>query len=1410
MLTKKPFRFSLALSSLLICLSVLFAMSANARGLDDAPAEISLEDVGSQAHQGLAVASQVPGREVEPNDFYTQANAISSALVAGEINPVGDVDYFSFAANAGDRLFVAVQSASSSSSSDSQIDIFDRDGTPLLEKNDDDGTFSLLSSTVAGLPIAEDGTYYVRVKHASNNLLISPYYLHLTLQSGSPSAEVEPNDTTVSAQVLPAEGWVMGTISGTSDVDLYSLDLNAGDSVYIALDMDPERDGVTWNGRAGFGLFANSFVVANDSSTTSPNSEAFFLTVQEAGTYTVYVDASSGAGASATYHLSVDVQPKTSTAATCKTYRPDLPLVLGPNDSTQATTDLIVPYASVISDINLTLELTHDSLSDLEVTLNAPNGLSTTLLGSLSWSQFDNVNIGLDDEAVLPAGAAEVWEGVIYQPSPGGRLSTFDGANPQGTWSLTFTDENDNSGTLSDLEFELCYQPTPVITLEKTVGTTAGVCASTNEITVDPGSNVYYCYTVENSGTITFTSHSLVDDKLGSLLDQSNQSMSLAPGERYSVTLMHPITQTTINHATWNATDGTDSISATSSATVTISTPAIELQVTVGSEPDMCASTSELSVMSGTEVYYCYNVSNTGGITFTEHDLVDDRFGTILDNESIVLPPGEQYQLIRSATLTESTTNHATWSAEGAESSENAQSEASAQVTILTAGLELTKTVGIQADTCATTDAISVTTGTQVHYCYLLANRGDVPLTSHRLVDDQLGSLLITDSLQIAPGESYSLTHSTTLTESVVNQATWSAQISPTLRLTHTDSATVTILTPAIELQVTVGTEPDTCASTSFVRVMSGSEVYYCYLVRNTGGTTFTEHDLVDDRFGMILDNESIVLPPGEQYELIASATLTESTTNHATWSAEGAESSENAQSEASAQVTILTAALELTKTVGIQADTCATTDAISVTTGTQVHYCYLLSNRGDVPLTSHRLLDDQLGSLLITDSLQIAPGESYSLTHSTTLTESVVNLATWSAQISPTLTLTHTDSATVTILTPAIELVVTVGSEPSTCASTSELRVMSGSEVYYCYLVRNTGGTTFTEHDLVDDRFGTILDNESIVLPPGEQYELIASATLTESTTNHATWSAEGAESSENAQSEASAQVTILTAALELTKTVGIQADTCATTDAISVTTGTQVHYCYLLANRGDVPLTSHRLLDDQLGSLLITDSLQIAPGESYSLTHSTTLTESVVNLATWSTQISPTLTLTHTDSATVTVLAPIIGMNQHLIELSQNPDEVISHTMMISNSGNMPLEWTVTEEAPQTRGACTATDIPWLELSPTSGTTAPGSADEITIDFDATLMEANVYSATLCIENNDPTHPQMRVELTFTVLDVPTTLEIAHLSADNPTKWPWALLVVGGVLLLIGSVRWYVSDGLPNRSFDEQIQPK
>jgi hypothetical protein len=99
----------------------------------------------------------------------------------------------------------------------------------------------------------------------------------------------------------------------------------------------------------------------------------------------------------------------------------------------------------------------------------------------------------------------------------------------------------------------------------------------------------------------------------------------------------------------------------------------LDLEVTVGTEAEVCAETDSISVAPGTMVYYCFTATNTGNRSLRVHNLVDSELGVILDDVNQFLedshgedPPAEDsvFSIISDPVTIDSTvTNTATWSA---------------------------------------------------------------------------------------------------------------------------------------------------------------------------------------------------------------------------------------------------------------------------------------------------------------------------------------------------------------------------------------------------------------------------------------------------------------------------------------------------------------------------------------------------------------------------------------------------------------------------------------------------------------------------------------------------------------------------------------------------------------------------
>lgn len=417
---------------------------------------VSAMAAGVFALPAAALAHRLP-QEIEPNATAGEATPlVAPARIQGNILPNGDVDVYSFTASAGDRVFAATMTSwSASASTDSVLDLLDTDGTTVLETDNDDGTLGATSSSIAGAVIPADGTYYLRVRHSVATGQLRPYELYVVLRGGLQQVEVEPNDV-FPGTPLSGTGWAGGALANGLDVDNYAIDLQAGETVFVSLDLDPERDTVEWNGRVGLGTFGGLVLVVNDAGAETPDSEALFMTARNAGTYGIQVLSATGVE-SGTYQLSAQIFPAPPPCLVANSLNVPVAIPAGPG---VATSTLDLPPGTTIGDLNVSIDLTHNFMADLDVTLTSPSGTVVALftdVGSSTSGVQTAMSMNLDDEAAVPAGTFTVVDGLVYKPELATRLEWFDGQDTGGTWTLTIHDDAaGDGGTLNGWGLTIC------------------------------------------------------------------------------------------------------------------------------------------------------------------------------------------------------------------------------------------------------------------------------------------------------------------------------------------------------------------------------------------------------------------------------------------------------------------------------------------------------------------------------------------------------------------------------------------------------------------------------------------------------------------------------------------------------------------------------------------------------------------------------------------------------------------------------------------------------------------------------------------------------------------------------------------------------------------------------------------
>jgi subtilisin-like proprotein convertase family protein len=169
----------------------------------------------------------------------------------------------------------------------------------------------------------------------------------------------------------------------------------------------------------------------------------------------------------------------------------DVPKAISDSGTSTTTSTLYFPDSMIIQDINLVnLAGTHTWINDIEFTLISPQG-TMVLAMARRCSNQDNFDINLDDESAIPLTLAPCppTDGGYYQPS--NPLSTFDGEDAKGTWTLTVNDYvSGDGGSLNSWGIEVtapsttynCSGTDPVISNKTFAAGEVITCIGTNSL----------------------------------------------------------------------------------------------------------------------------------------------------------------------------------------------------------------------------------------------------------------------------------------------------------------------------------------------------------------------------------------------------------------------------------------------------------------------------------------------------------------------------------------------------------------------------------------------------------------------------------------------------------------------------------------------------------------------------------------------------------------------------------------------------------------------------------------------------------------------------------------------------------------------------------------------------------------
>ena len=636
----------------------------------------------------------------------------------------------------------------------------------------------------------------------------------------------------------------------------------------------------------------------------------------------------------------------------------------------------------------------------------------------------------------------------------------------------------------------------PALTLDK-------VAAAATYANV--GDNLAYTFTVTNSGNVTLNNVVVTDP----LVPTFNCTIAtLAPGAvNSSCATTYQVAQADINAGQVNNTasvgaNAVRGLNPTATDTATVGGPLRSPSASI-----VKSATPATYAAVGGVVSYSYQVTNTGNTSLTGAVTIsDDKLSTVNCPALPIagLAPGGSLTCTASHTITQadldagSLTNTASASANSSTGAITSPADSATVTAVPAPALRVVKNAGAIADN----DGNGPDAGDTIAYSFTVNNPGNVTLSSLTITDPLLAGAtppvsVVCPVTTLSPGASttcgatYILTQAKIDAGSVTNTATATASppsgpavsdLSGTTAGNDTPTVSSIPSAPAIAVIKTAGTVNDLDGNGAD----PGDTIAYTFTVSNQGNVTLASVRVADAKISGINCPVSS-LAPGATTVCNGTYTLDQNdvnagqVTNTATASGtspKGAvvtDQSGNSITDNTPTVSPINQlpVVAVVKSAGLITDM----DGNGADAGDRIVYTFLVSNEGNVSLTSLAVADAKTGPVICPATV-LAPGANMSCSATYILKQTdidaggVTNTATASGRAPGGITVTDVSGATTGDNVPTI---ATIPQNPAlSLAKTSSTASFDavGDVLTYAYVVRNTGTVTITNAvSITDDK---------------------------------------------------------------------------------------------------------------------------------------------------------------------------------------------------------------------------------------------------------------------------------------------------------------------------------------------------
>ena len=302
-----------------------------------------------------------------------------------------------------------------------------------------------------------------------------------TIVFSQDNATVDTADITATVNGATAGNYTV-TITGTygSEVQNYTLDLNVYNSVLNAPTPVSPGNGatdvvnhtLTWTADPNASSYnVNIYddpTLMNLVENATVQTNSYTATGLAADTVHYWTVTASNTACSVTSPVSSTFNFHTANIECNTIITSDASIVIPagvgqPGEGAPAVQTINYTNGVTITDVNVTINITHPWVEDLRLVLTSPTGTQLVLFANIIGEGINFTNTVLDDQAATllsdATGADAPYTGA-YQPD--NALSVFNGEISSGNWTLSVYDFWDtDSGTLENWSIEICGEPLP-------------------------------------------------------------------------------------------------------------------------------------------------------------------------------------------------------------------------------------------------------------------------------------------------------------------------------------------------------------------------------------------------------------------------------------------------------------------------------------------------------------------------------------------------------------------------------------------------------------------------------------------------------------------------------------------------------------------------------------------------------------------------------------------------------------------------------------------------------------------------------------------------------------------------------------------------------------------------------------